>query len=102
VASRMIMFRASEEFIEACSEAAKSGGLNLSAWLRRLVEKEIGVSAKLPQGMAALTDAQQREIIGRSIAARKKKAAKRKEQGVDTSRTRKRQPGRHRDDHRPV
>jgi hypothetical protein len=55
VASKLVMFRATDKFIRQATRAAEKAGESLSGWIRKLIEREIGVSAELPQGTAALS-----------------------------------------------
>ena len=45
--SRTIRFRASEAFILATEKAAKKEGVDVSLFIRRLIEAKIGVTAEL-------------------------------------------------------
>lgn len=76
--SRLITFYVSNEMADAMDAAAAAAGIGKSLWLRRLIEREVGVRADLPTGQAAMNEKQKAARVAtyRKTMAEKKKAAK--------------------------
>lgn len=71
-ASPMLHFRMSPKFLAKVEEAASKEGITVSLWVRRLIEKEIGMSSDLPYGVAAMGQKQRKERLAKAIETRKR------------------------------
>ena len=74
--SQLIAIRVPNEMADAIDAAAAAAGIKKSLWLRRLVERELGIKADMPIGVAAMDEKQKaaRAVKFRKTIAQRKQA----------------------------
>ncbi len=76
--SKLVTIRMSNTMIAAWKAAAAAAGISKSLWLRKLIEREVGVDAAMSKGMGGMNDEQRAARLAtyRKTMAEKKKATK--------------------------